>query len=115
LAARFEPRRLAAHRRFSVAWVNPPGRVGWAGLTDITLGVDRSSAEHTSPGLLGKLDEFTEALAKLQGARRVTGKGMRAYSFAVQDFSLIQEQAVRLLGDFVTRLAEDDEGQNDIE
>jgi hypothetical protein len=91
--------------------VNSPGRSGWAGLTDVTLGFDRASATNTSPDLLDKLDQFAEAVGHLGGARPVSARGMSASTFFAKDFSRVRTEAIRLVRDVREALATREEGE----
>src|SRR5690606_4981325 len=51
----------------SVAWLFPPERQGWMGLTDIVLGFDPASAAGT-PSVRPALDAYDEAARVLPGA-----------------------------------------------
>ncbi len=50
----------------SIAWLFPPGRAGWMGLTDLTLGYDSSSAK-LRPSVGDALDEYVKELIALPG------------------------------------------------
>jgi hypothetical protein len=71
----------------TVAWVFPPGRSGWMGLTDLTLGVDTTSAaRHPSAG--PALERYRARAAALPGALPAspgTVRGIRLPPGAVVD------------------------------
>jgi hypothetical protein len=64
----------------TIAWVFPPGKVGWSGLTDVTAGVDLASfGTYRSQSLPEALAQFLDAIANLDGAESVKPKSLRAY------------------------------------
>lgn len=51
----------------SIVWAFPPGRKGWFGLTDLTLGYDPAGVEVTDP-VKKVLEEFTDRVSGIPGA-----------------------------------------------
>jgi hypothetical protein len=88
----------------SIAWVNPPGRPGWSGLTDVTVGVDHSSLGIVSPHLLWESEVYGSEVAGLPGAKVVSTKGMLAYSFSPEDFTSLHKQIADIVIKFCARL-----------
>jgi hypothetical protein len=62
----------------TIAWLFPPGAVGWMSLSDLNLGFDPSSAEKT-PSVSDALDKYLEKVALLPAAERVKPQWLRAY------------------------------------
>ena len=59
----------SARAPVSLAWLNPPGKTGWYGLTDFTLGFD-FYPENTR-GLLGHEDWYIQQIFQLPGAQEI--------------------------------------------
>ena len=83
----------------SVAWWFPPGRSGWMGLRDLTLGFDSAAAtakslRATSP----KLDAFVESVAGIPGAEAATAKDISGYRLAPDTFLGHRDEVVDILG-----------------
>jgi hypothetical protein len=99
-------RTSARERRslISIAWVNPPGRSGWAGLTDVTLGVDQGSVEYYSSHLLNDIRRYVAQVAAIEGAGEVQKSGMLAYSFTPAAFIQALPQICKAITDAKTYL-----------
>ena len=82
----------------SVAWIFPPGRVGWMGLTDVTLGYDPTQSQK-APETRSGLEKYMKAVASLPGATRARPQSLKAYAFAPE--ALVSE-----VGKIVEALAE---------
>jgi hypothetical protein len=62
----------------TIGWLFPPGRSGWLGLTDLTLGYDEGSAR-ARPSVQPALDRYVAAVAGLPGAEPVRVARLRAF------------------------------------
>jgi TIR domain len=80
----------------TVAWVFPPGRRGWSGLRDLTLGYDAGSASQT-PSVQEALSEYVYAVSCVPGATRVRARSLHAYTFVPEDVLAQQAELVGLL------------------
>lgn len=61
----------------SVAWLFPPGRSGWSGFRDLTLGFDRTQAAR-SPGSMAALQQYLTAVCAIplgEPAKSATADG----------------------------------------
>ena len=89
----------------SVAWLFPPGKSGWMGLTDLSLGFDTSSAVPIS-SVQGVLDWYLKAVGALPGAKAVKPKFLKAWTFSPQAFQANQQSLTEILVELVHRLSE---------
>ena len=89
----------------SIAWLFPPGRAGWMGLTDLSLGFDISSAAPIAP-IQGALDWYFQAVGALPGAKAVKPKFLKAWTFSPQAFQANQQSLTEILVELVHRLSE---------
>jgi hypothetical protein len=96
---------LGRRAPLSIGWVNPPGRSGWSGLTDVTLGVDRASVQEISPHLLDDVDWYVEQVALLPGAGPV--RWIAGSSFRAPDVVAQQDGIISLMLAFAERLKRD--------
>ena len=92
----------------SVAWVFPPGVIGWMGLTGLTFGFDPAQAAG-APSAHAALDRYVEAIGAVPGGQRVGKAGLKAYAFDPRHFGSARPQIVELLADVVSVVA----GHND--
>lgn len=87
----------------SIAWLFPPGRSGWSGFTDLTLGFDRSQAKR-SPSSQPALAKYVEAVS-LISVGEVEHRGVEKEGFhfspaaVVSSLSEIREAIVQLAMD----------------
>ena len=65
----------------TIAWVFPPGKSGWMGLTDLSLGFDRWSADNAKGSTL-RLEDYAAKVSRLPGAERTRAKNLVAYHFS---------------------------------
>ncbi len=72
----------------SVGWIFPPGRAGWYGLTDVTLGYDPSSAAKV-PSIAGALDRYVEAVGRVSGVLQPKSASMASKAWHVPPQVLI--------------------------
>jgi hypothetical protein len=84
----------------TVGWLFPPGRSGWMGLTDLTLGYDEESAR-TRPSLRQSLDRYAVALEGLPGAEPVRVGRLRAFRLPPEVIVAHQTAIVERLGALV--------------
>jgi len=90
---------------FSVAWLFPPNRVGWMGLTDLSLGYD-ILAVALSPQVQAVLDWYLDAVSALPSAEVVRRKSVKASKFSPQAFKTIQQPLAEILAELVRRVRE---------
>lgn len=83
----------------SIAWVFPPGKTGWLGLTDLTLGYDTASATRI-PSMLSLLQEYAKSVGDLQGHQNAKPQSLNAYRLPPE--SVISN--VRLVSDLLAEL-----------
>ena len=60
----------------TIAWIYPPGRSGWMGLTDLNLGWDSWSANQ-NPSIQPVLDEYLQSVRGLSGAQSAKAKNLK--------------------------------------
>ena len=87
----------------SIAWVFEPGRSGWMGLIDVTLGIEMAGLEQSSPHLLDEARRYTDRVAAISGARRASAKGMVASSFSPAVFTTSVDLVVEAVLDAARR------------
>lgn len=63
----------------SIAWVFPPGGVGWMGLTDLTLGYDFESAKAT-PSVASALESYVGKVGTIPGAKPAKAKNVEGWT-----------------------------------
>jgi hypothetical protein len=85
----------------SVAWVFPPGVVGWMGLTGLTFGFHAEQAAG-APSALAALDQYVQGVGAVPGAQKVTGAHLKAYGFHPQAFRSARPQIEDLLAELVS-------------
>ena len=64
----------------SVAWLFPPGKLGYMGLTDVTLGYVHAQSRRAVEAH-SRLDGYVQAVASLPGAVRARPEGLEGYTF----------------------------------
>jgi hypothetical protein len=91
-----------AHRAepLTVAWILPPGRSGWMGLTDLTLGIDTSSADR-HPSVAAALEGYLARAAALPGALPVNPGTVRAFRLPPGAVVGARPQITELLAELV--------------
>ena len=77
------------HVHLSIGWVFPPGRKGWFGLTDLTLGYDPAGVEVTESVKM-VLDRFTNVVSGIPGATVKRG-GVLGYNFEPETIIATEE------------------------
>ena len=93
----------------SVAWLFPPGRSGWMGLSDITLGYDPWSARQT-PSVQETLDWYVERVRSLP-ATVATNKGqVQAAQLSPSAVVTNASEIVAILGELAKRIASPADG-----
>ena len=84
----------------SIAWLFPPGRTGYMGLTGFNLGFNPGTAELV-PDARTALDAYVEAVAELSGAEPVRATALKAYSLSPPHVVDQQPRIVELLANLV--------------
>jgi hypothetical protein len=80
----------------TIAWLFPPGRSGWMGLTDLNLGWDRWSANH-NPSIQPVLDEYLQSVQGLPGAESAKARNLKGTVYhlspesAIRSFNSVRE------------------------
>ena len=87
----------------SIAWVFEPGRSGWMGLVDVTLGIEMAGLEQSSPHLLDEARRYTDRVAAISGARIASAKGIVASSFSPAVFTASLDLVVEAVLDAARR------------
>jgi len=93
----------------SVGWIFP-GVPSWSGLTHLTLGYDSSSARHT-PSVIGALDSYLEQLSQIAGAKAVTAKALKAYTWTPPQVTSAKTQIIEALEALVAAASGAEPGQ----
>lgn len=89
----------------TIAWLFPPGRSGWMGLKDLTLGFDRWSANQV-PSVRGALEQYLEAAKSLPGVEPSGTKTVQGARLAPEPAMKLQKELVEILADLVRRVNE---------
>ena len=84
----------------SIAWIFPPGTMGWLGLRDVTLGFDLSQASDAQ-GSQPVLETYSEKIAALAGASSVTKPQLKASNFSPSGFVAVFEQVIEVIAEAV--------------
>src|SRR2546430_2490785 len=84
----------------SVGWIFP-SVPSWSGLTHLTLGYDSSSARRT-PSVTGALDSYRDQLSRIAGAKAVTAKALKAYTWSPPQVTAAKTQIIEALEALVT-------------
>jgi hypothetical protein len=92
----------------TVGWVFPPGRAGWMGLKDVTLGLDPGSAEQLK-GAEATLEWYLRAVSEIESAEPVKTGNLKAYHFPPAAFASRKSRLEEILTDLVHRLNEEPE------
>jgi len=82
----------------SVGWIHPTGVTGWMGLTDLTLGVDVSSATKF-PLLAEALQRYTTDAASIRGGEPAKAKSLDATIFDTDATAANLDQIKRCLAE----------------
>jgi len=90
------------HVPLSIGWVYPPGRKGWFGLTDLTLGYDSAGTEITE-SVKNVLDNFLNGVSGIAGANRRSG-GLIGYSFEPEAVIASAKEIEKSVADVVDQL-----------
>ena len=89
----------------TVAWLYPPGRAGWMGLTDLTLGYDPSSAKAT-PSAMSALEEYVKTIGTMPGAERAKPEWLQGHRLAPDSVISLQNKVVEALAELVRQVNE---------
>lgn len=92
------------HVPLSIGWVYPPGRKGWFGLTDLTLGYDPAGVEVTD-SVKNVLDDFLNGVSGIIGATLRSG-GLIGYSFEPDTIVASAEEIEKSVAEVVKQLNE---------
>ena len=84
----------------TVAWLFPPGRPGWMGLTDLTMGFDAWTADRV-PKAKPMLDRYVERVGALRGLERTKTQSLDAYYLLPERVITLQAQLIELLVELV--------------
>ena len=86
----------------TVAWLFPPGRLGWMGLTDVTLGFDPGTAG-VVPEAKPMLERYVAQVAQLRSVEPARPQDLKAYrlspSAVIENQSKVKEALADLLAE----------------
>ncbi len=88
----------------SIAWLFPPGKSGWMGLKDLSLGYDRSNPNIASP-IKEALEEYLSAVKSLPGAEEVAAQDNWAYHFSPEATVSAKDDIIEILAKLVARIS----------
>jgi hypothetical protein len=96
-----------ATQPLTIAWLNPPEKVGWSGLKDLTLGFDSSSTANRLGHVPDVLASYVDRAGLLPGAVKVSGAHLKGFQLppetVIGDFEhvtqLISDAAAGLIAD----------------
>jgi hypothetical protein len=83
----------------TVAWIFPPGRSGWSGLTDLSMGVDPWSFDR-HPSVKAFVGEYLDKLSGLEGAQPLRAV-LRGSAFSPAAVIQNQHKITQILGELV--------------
>lgn len=92
-------------RPLSIAWLFPPGKSGWMGLKDLSLGYDRSNPNIASP-IKEALEEYLSAVRSLRGAEEITAEDNWAYHFSPKATVSAKDDIIEILAKLVARISD---------
>ena len=84
----------------SIGWVFPPGRSGWMGLKDVTLGVDIISTSKR-PSVEASIDGYLSSLEKLPGVEPIQVQGLRAFRLNPETITDLSGELAEILAELV--------------
>jgi hypothetical protein len=84
----------------TIGWIFPPGRSGWMGLTDLSLGVDTASSTR-HPSVAPALEHYRARAAALPGAISANPGTVRAYHLPPAAVVGSRPQITEILADLV--------------
>jgi hypothetical protein len=87
----------------SVAWLFPPEKSGWMGLSDITLGYDDSTIDGMD-NAKGLFDWFISELEGIDQVERVSSSTLRAFKFPPSVFQTEFTRLLTILKEFAQRM-----------
>ena len=82
----------------TVAWLFPPNQSGWMGLTDLTLGFDKATADRI-PEALPHLETYAQAVSKWGGVEPDMRSTLEAYRLPPRQFISQARKVVDLLAE----------------
>ena len=94
----------------TIAWVFPPGRAGFQGLTDLTMGFDPSSAGAT-PSAKAALEAYIRSIESLPGAEDAKPQGLRAYRLSPEVTVRLKNEIKEILAEVVRAVNAADQQQ----
>ena len=83
----------------SIVWIFPPGKTGWYGLSDLTLGYDTASAARI-PSVLPLLEEYAQNVSALHEAVVAKPQSLNAYHLTPE--TLVRD--IRSISDILAEL-----------
>lgn len=89
----------------TIAWLFPPGRVGWLGLTDLTMGFDPASAK-SCPSARPALDEYVAAVGRLTDIEQAKPQSLSGYRLSPEVAMSSQHEIAEILAELVRRIRE---------
>ena len=89
----------------SVAWFFPPSVAGWMGLTDLTLGIDPTSAAAT-PSVAPAIEEYLAKAERLRGAEPTSAGSLRAFHVPAAAVVEVKAEIIALWGELVRSAGE---------
>ena len=84
----------------SIGWVFPPGRSGWMGLKDVSLGVDSISLSKR-PSAEKSIDAYISSLEKMPGVEQIKVKDLRAIHLNPTSMTRGMEEVSEILAELV--------------
>ena len=95
----------AASQPLTIAWLNPPGTVGWSGLKDLTLGFDSSSTANRLGQVPDVLTDYVGRAGTLPGATKVSATHLKGCQLPPETVIGELERITQLIGDAADGLA----------
>ena len=87
----------------TIAWLFPPGKSGWMGLQDLTLGFDPSSAANAA-SVHDVLEEYLSAVMRLPGVEEGKVQGLRVYHLPPEATVSAKDDIIEILAKLVGRI-----------
>lgn len=96
-----------AAQPLTIAWLNPPGTVGWGGLKDLTLGFDSSSTANRLGHVPEVLENYVERAGLLPATVKVSATHLKGYQLPAETIVGELERVTQLISDAADGLTAD--------
>lgn len=84
----------------SIGWVFPPGRSGWMGLKDVSLGVDIISSSKRSSAQKS-IDAYIASVGNISGVEQIKVKGLKGFRLSPDSLTRGGQEVSEILAELV--------------